>query len=204
MEIKPYKPTELGRLFWLAAKHRACANTEFTYEQNAHFVLALYSGSHVSNIRSHEVLDMLAKTIYHYIKNAGCSEFEFMELFRPLRTDHAFLTRQEWNHSTATSIIISSFMSRLAITQVFDEDKEVIDLSGPEISYHEVFERLSRDRTYSEECDIQKGHIQCAKSYDTCVFRFYKEWLFDVPEEEKHKKCKGICLCSQIIKGSNT
>lgn len=42
----PYKPTDLGRSFWLAAKNLAVADPEFSHKDNVRFALALYSGSY--------------------------------------------------------------------------------------------------------------------------------------------------------------
>jgi len=103
------------------------------------------------------MVDWVINALTHYYQYAGIKDHELKELFNPLRTDHARLTNQKWDQDQASEKIISAFMNRLMLAQVRDGNKLLVDLSGPDVDYQEVWERI--DREEKEELEAEKGKI---------------------------------------------
>lgn len=173
----PYKPTELGRLFWLAAKNLVVADPEFSHKDNVRFALALYSGSYVNHIPLCDMVDCVINALTHYYRYAGIKDHELKELFNPLRTDYARLTNQKWDQDQASEKIISACMNRLMLAQVRDGDNLLVDLSGPDVDYQEVWERIDREQKKELEAEKEKtlavfekcrceGITKCLRSFE--------------------------------------
>ncbi|MDO9239399.1 MAG: hypothetical protein Q8K07_15065 [Methylicorpusculum sp.] len=140
-----YKPTDMGRLLWLAAKQINVPDPEFSHTDNVRFAMALYSGCYVNHIPFHDMVDCVINALTHYYQHAGISDYELKDLFNPLRTDYARLTNQQWDQDQASEKIISACMNRLMLAQVSDGDKLLVDLSGPGVDYEAVLHRIERE-----------------------------------------------------------
>ncbi|WP_036249844.1 hypothetical protein [Methylobacter sp. BBA5.1] len=197
----PYKPTKLGRFFWLAAKKVAVADPEFSHKDNVRFTLALYSGAYVNHIRLSDMVDCVINALANYYKHVGVNDVELRELFNPLRTDYAALTNQKWDQDQASEKIISACMSRLMLAQVRDGDNLLVDLSGPEVDYREVWERVEREEKKEQEAEKDKTLAVFEKcrcdGIAKCLRLFDEEWLYKVTDEEKGNMKADECLCEK-------
>jgi hypothetical protein len=153
----PYKPEELDRLLWLAAKGIAIADPEFSHKDNVRFAMALYSGVYVDHIPLSGMVDNVICALTRYYQYAGIKEFELLELFSPLRTEHALLTKQTWNQDQASERIIAACMSRLRLAQMKDGDKLLVNLSGPQVSYEAVWARIQQEEQRQAEEEKAKN-----------------------------------------------
>lgn len=194
----PYKPTELGRLLWIAAKNINVADPEFSHQDNVRFALALYSGSYVNSISMNDMVDCVINALTHYYQHAGIKDHELKELFNPLRTNYARLTSQKWDQDQASEKIISACMNRLKLAQVRDDGNLLVDLSGPDVNYNEVFEVAGRkiakeqkeyDERVFEKCRCD-GEAKCLRLFDY-------EWVYKVTDEEKASMKADECLCEK-------
>lgn len=202
----PYKPTDLGRLFWLAAKNVSVADPEFSHQDNVRFALALYSGCYANDIPFKEMVDCVIRALTHYYQHVDIKDHELIELFNPLRTDYARLTNQKWDQDQASEKIISACMNRLMLAQVRDEDNLLVDLSGPEVDYQEVWVKIDREEKKKleaekentlavfEECRCD-GEAKCLRLFDL-------EWLYKVTDEEKGAMKTDECLCEMAASRS--
>jgi hypothetical protein len=197
----PYKPTDLGRLFWLAAKNVAVADPEFSHKDNVRFALALYSGCYVNHIPFCDMVDCVINALTHYYQYASIKDHELKELFNPLRTDYARLVNEKWDEEHASEKIISACMNRLMLAQVRDEDNLLVDLSGPEVDYREVWERVEREEKKAQEAEKEKTLAVFEKcrcdGIAKCLRLFDEEWLYKVTDEEKGTMKADECLCQK-------
>jgi hypothetical protein len=196
-----YKPEGLGRLFWLAAKNIAVADPEFSPKDNVRFAMGLYSGAYVNHIGMSDMVDCVINALAHYYQHAGIKDHELKELFNPLRTDYARLTNQKWDQDLASEKIISACISRLMLAQVRDEDYLLVDLSGPEIDYQGVWERIDREEKKELEAEKEKTLADFEKcrcdGTAKCLRLFDEEWLYKVSDEEKGSMKADECLCEK-------
>lgn len=195
----PYKPTDLGRLFWLAAKNVAVADSEFSHKDNVRFALALYSGSYVNHIPLCDMVDCVINALTHYYQYAGIKDHELKELFNPIRTDYARLINEKWDQDQASEKIISACMNRLMLAQLRDGDNLLVDLSGLDVDYQEVWERIDREEKREQEAEKEKTSAafetcRC-DSIAKCLRLFDEEWLYKVTDEEKGSMKSDECLC---------
>ncbi len=194
----PYKPTDMGRLFWLAAKKISVPDPEFSHADNVRFALALYSGCYVDHIPFHDMVDCVINALTHYYQHAGIRDHELKDLFNPLRTDYARLTNQKWDQDQASEKIISACMNRLMLAQVRDGNNLLIDLSGPEVDYDEVFERIQRETVKEQKQEDERIFEQCRCDGEAkCLRIFNEEWLYKVTDEEKGAMRTDECLCEK-------
>jgi len=150
----PYKPTGLGRLFWLAAKKIAVADPEFSHKENVRFAQALYSGICPNHIQLCIMTDCVINALTHYYQHTGVKDHDLLELLNPLRTDYARLTNQKWDQDNASEKIIEACMNRLMLAQVRDGDNLLVDLSGQEVNYQEVWEKIDREEKREQATTI--------------------------------------------------
>ena len=80
----PYKPTDLGRLFWLAAKNINIPDPEFSHKDNVRFAMSLYSGCYVNHISLNDMVDCVINALTHYYQHAGIRDHDLKDLFNPL------------------------------------------------------------------------------------------------------------------------
>jgi hypothetical protein len=194
----PYRPTNLGRLFWLAAKNIAVADPEFSQKDNVRFALALYSGCYVNHIGMSNMVDCVINTLTHYYQHAGIKDHELRELFHSLRTDYTRLLNEKWDQDQASEKIISACMNRLMLAQVRDGDNLLVDLSGPEVNYDEVFERIERETANEQKEEDERIFEQCRCDGEAkCLRLFNEEWLYKVTDEEKGAMKADECLCEK-------
>jgi len=202
----PYKPTDLGRLFWLAAKNVSVADPEFSHKDNVRFALALYSGSYVNHIPLCDMVDCVINALTHYYQYAGIKDHELKELFNPLRTDYARLTNQKWDQDQASEKIISACMIRLMFAQVRDGGNLLVDLSGPDVDYQEVWDRIDREEKKEQEAELEKTLAVFEKcrcdGIAKCLRLFDEEWLYKVTDEEKGAMKSDECLCEKAASRS--
>ncbi|MCD2452031.1 MAG: hypothetical protein Q8K07_15890 [Methylicorpusculum sp.] len=197
----PYKPSELGRLFWLAAKKVAVADPEFSHKDNVRFALALYSGAYVNHIRLSDMVDCVINALANYYMHDGVNDVELRELFNPLRTDYAALTNQKWDQDQASEKIISACMNRLMLAQVRDGNNILVDLSGADVDYQEVWERIDREEKEELEAEKEKTLAVFEKcrcdGITICLRSLDEEWLYKVTNEEKGNMKADECLCEK-------
>lgn len=194
----PYKPTDLGRLFWLAAKNIEVADPEFSHQDNVRFALALYSGCYVNHISLNDMADCVINALTHYHQHVGIRDYDLKELFSPLRTDYARLTSQKWGQDQASEKIISACMNRLMLAQMRDSDKLLVDLSGPEVNYDDVFERIERETAKEQKEEDERIFEKCRCDGEAkCLRLFDLEWLYKVTDEEKGAMKSDECLCEK-------
>jgi hypothetical protein len=194
----PYKPTEMGRLFWLAAKNINAPDPEFSHADNVRFALALYSGCYVNHIGMNDMVDCVINALTHYYQHAGIRDYDLKDLFNPLRTDYAKLTNQKWDQDQASEKIISACMIRLMLAQVRDGENLLIDLSGPDVNYDEVFEQIEREIANEQKEDNEKVFEKCRCDGEAkCLRLFDLEWLYKVTDEEKSAMKADECLCQK-------
>ncbi|MBS3963268.1 MAG: hypothetical protein KGZ80_02020 [Methylomonas sp.] len=197
----PYRPTNLGRLFWLAAKNIAVADPEFSQKDNVRFALALYSGCYVNHIGMSNMVDCVINALTHYYQHAGIKDHELRELFHSLRTDYARLLNEKWDQDQASEKIISACMNRLMLAQVRDEDNLLVDLSGPDVDYQDVWDRIDREEKKEREAELEKTLAIFEKcrcdGIAKCLRLFDEEWLYKVTDEEKGSMKADECLCEK-------
>jgi len=194
----PYKPADLNRLFWLAAKNINVPDPEFSHADNVRFALALYSGCYVNHIGMNDMVDCVINALTHYYQHAGIRDYDLKDLFNPLRTDYAKLTNQKWDQDQASEKIISACMIRLMLAQVRDGDNLLIDLSGPDVNYDEVFEQIEREIANEQKEENEKVFEKCRCDGEAkCLRLFDFEWLYKVTDEEKGTMKADECLCEQ-------
>ena len=199
----PCKPTDLGRLFWLAAENVSVADPEFSHQDNVRFAMALYSGCYVNHISLNDMVDCVINALTHYYQHIGIRDHDLKDLFNPLRTDYARLTNQKWDQDQASEKIISTCMIRLMLAQVRDGDNLLVDLSGPEVNYDEVFERIEREITKEQKKEDERIFEQCRCDGEAmCLRIFNEEWLYKISDEEKGAMKSDECLCEKAASRS--
>jgi len=196
----PYKPTDMGRLFWLAAKNINVPDPEFSHKDNVRFALGLYSGCYVNHIQLSDMVDCVINALTHYYQHAGIRDHELKELFKPLRTDYARLINEKWDQDQASEKIISACMNRLMLAQVSDGGKLLVDLSGPEVNYDEVFEKFEREVTREQKEEDERIFEKCRCDGEAkCLRLFNDEWLYKISDEEKGAMKADECLCEKVV-----
>jgi hypothetical protein len=94
-------------------------------------------------------------------------------------------------------------MNRLMLAQVRDGDNLLIDLSGPEVSYDEVFEKIEREIAKEQKQDNEKVFEKCRCDGEAkCLRLFDLEWLYKVNDEEKCAMKADECLCEKAASRS--
>ncbi len=193
-----YKPADLNRLFWLAAKKINVPDPEFSHKDNVRFAMALYSGCYVNHIGMNDMVDCVINALTHYYQHAGVKNYELQELFNPLRTDYARMTNEKWDQDQASEKIIFACMNRLMLAQVRDGDNLLIDLSGPDVSYDEVFEKIEREIAKEQKQDNEMVFEKCRCDGEAkCLRLFDYEWVYKVTDEEKASMKADECLCEK-------
>ena len=195
----PYKPEGINRLFWLAAKKIAVPDHDFSVTDNVRFALSLYSGAKLKHISMRDMVNMVISALGEYYEYKEITNWELHELLNPLRTDYACLTNQTWNQDDASAKVISACMSRLTLAQVKDGDTVLVDLSGPKISYDELWEQILRDEEQECQEKLAKIHDNCrGDGHAQCLRMFKTDWLLKVTDDEKQKMRPDECLCEKV------
>ena len=90
-------------------------------------------------------------------------------------------------------------MSRLTLAQVKDGDTVLVDLSGPKISYDELWEQILRDEEQECQEKLAKIHDNCrGDGHAQCLRMFKTDWLLKVTDDEKQKMRPDECLCEKV------
>lgn len=148
--------------------------------------MSLYSGVKVNHIGMNEMADMVIEALGQYYEHSGTRGWELRELFNPLRTDYAYLTNQKWDQDQASEKIINACMSRIKLAQVRDGNTVLVDLSGANVSYDEVWERIRRDEEEEMNRLEDETHEKCrTDGVAKCLRIFEPEWMNKVTPEEK-------------------
>lgn len=149
------------------------------------------------------MVDCVILALTHYYQHVDIKDHELIELFNPLRTDYARFTNQKWNQDQASEKIISACMNRLMLAQVCDKDNLLVDLSGPEVNYDEVFERIEREITKEQKKEDERIFEQCrCDGEGKCLRIFNEEWLYKISDEEKDDMKADECLCEKAVNRS--